>query len=40
MAKTKRVVREAPKRGTIRKSTIRKAVASVKKTRPQPRKSR
>ena len=40
MAKTKRIVRDAPKRGTIRKSTIKKAVANVKKARSEPRKSR
>ena len=35
MAKTKRVVQKAPKRGKIKISTIKKAVASVKKARPQ-----
>lgn len=40
MAKTKRVVQKAPKRGPIKISTIKKAVDSVKKTRPQPRKSK
>lgn len=40
MAKIKRVVQKAPKKGKIKMSTIKKAVASVKEARLQPRKAR